>query len=213
MKQITLLFSIIFASMMMAPGTGLMAGSIKKCKDAKGRWHYGSSAAKACARSEVIEFNAGKTGARVHEAPPTQQELDAARSKKKSEEQKKERLAEQDAQDKILAASYAHEDDIIYERNRKLKDLQASIDSGASTLASLTAVRDRVKKRADEEMADSKKISKQTAKTLASAERQVKRHERVIQEKTRELEEMKIYYDKALKRYREMKQRRGIKAK
>lgn len=213
MKPITFLFSIIIATVMMTPGANLMAGSIKKCQDKKGRWHYGSSAAKACAHSKVIEFKAGKVGTEVHDAPPTQEELDATKSKRKADKLKKEQLQEQAAQDKLLAASYAHEDDIIYERNRKLKDLQASIDSSKATLASLAAVRDRAQKRANEEIAGGKDVSKQTQKTLSSAEHQVKRHEKVIQEKTGELEEMKRYYDSALKRYRAMKQRRAGKGK
>lgn len=212
MKRITFLFSIIVVTVMMAPGANVMAGSIKKCKDAQGRWHYGNSAAKACARSQVIEFKAGKVTKTIHKAPPTRKELDAAKAEEKAAELKKEQLAEQAAQDKVLAASYAIEDDIIYERNRKLKDLQAGIDSSNATLTSLTAVRDRVQKRAEEEKSG-KGVSKNTSKTLASAERQVKRHERVIEEKALELEEMKSYYDNALKRYRAMKQRRATRAK
>ena len=209
MKPITLLFTVTIASLLAAPFSTAMAGSIKKCKDAQGRWHYGSSAAKACAHSEVIEFKAGKAGKTLHAPPPTQKELDTRKATKQAEKQKQEQLAEQAAQDKLLAASYAHEDDIIYERNRKLKDLQAGIDSGEATLASLRAVRDRSQKRAEEENASGKGVSKATEKTLASAERQVKRHERAILEKTRELEEMKQYYEHALERYRAMKQRRA----
>ncbi len=208
MKSITFLFAVTVASLLAAPFSTTVAGSIKKCQDAEGRWHYGSTAAKACAHSEIIEFKAGKAGKTIHAPPPTKEELNTLKAKKRAAKQKKEQLAEQAAQDKLLAASYSHEDDIIYERNRKLKDLQASIDSGEATLASLRAVHDRSQKRAEEEKASGKNVSKATIKTLASAERQVKRHEQSVQEKNRELEEMKRYYDDALKRYRAMKQRR-----
>ncbi len=208
MKPITLLFAVTVVSLLAAPYSAAVAGSIKKCKDAQGRWHYGSSAAKACAHSEVIEFKAGKAGKTIHAPAPTKEELNKLKATKRAAKQKKEQLAEQAAQDKLLAASYSHEDDIIYERNRKLKDLQAGLDSGEATLASLKAVRDRTQKRAKEEKASGKGVSKVTEKTFASANRQVKRHERAVQEKTRELEEMKRYYKHALERYRAMKQRR-----
>lgn len=208
MKPITLLFTIAIASLLTATPPGTNAGTIKKCKDAQGRWHYGNSAAKACAHSEVIEFSAGKVKKKVHGPPPTKDELDDYKAKKRAEKEKKKQQADQVAQDKLLRASYAHEDDIIFERNRKLKDLKSGIESSAATLNSLRAVRDRVQKRADEEKASSKGVSKATQKTLASAERQVKRHEQVLLEKEKELEEMKVFYDDALKRYSAMKQRR-----
>lgn len=209
MKPITLLFTVTIASLLAATPPGADAGSIKKCKDAQGRWHYGNSAAKACAHSEVIEFNAGKVKKKVHGPPPTQDQLEEFEAKKRAEERKKEDLAERAKQDKLLTASYAHEDDIVFERNRKLKDLQSGIESSTATLNSLRAVRDRAQKRAEEEKSSSKGVSKATRKTLASAERQVKSHEQVLSEKEKELEEMKLHYDDALKRYRDMKQRRA----
>ncbi|MFV1998322.1 MAG: hypothetical protein ACC641_09965 [Acidiferrobacterales bacterium] len=212
MKPITFLFTVTIASLLVMTPYGADAGSIKKCQDAQGRWYYGNSAAKACARSEVIEFSAGKVGKKIVAPPPTQDELNASTAKKRTEEQKKQRLAEQAEQDKLLTASYAHEDDIIYERDRKLKDLESGIESGTATLNSLQAVRDRALKRAEEEKAGGKGVSKATQKTLSSAERQVKRHQQALLEKNREMAEMKLYYDDALKRYRAMKQRRATKA-
>jgi len=213
MKLITLLYTVTIASLLVMTPSGADAGSIKKCQDAQGRWYYGNSAAKACARSEVIEFDAGKVGKKIIGPPPTQEELDATNAKKRTEKQKKQQRIEQAKQDKLLTASYAHEDDIIYERNRKIKDLESGIESGTATLNSLRAVRDRAQKRAVEEKTGSKGVSKTTQKTLSSAERQVKRHEQVLEEKNRELEEMKLYYENALVRYRAMKQRKAAKAK
>lgn len=213
MKPITFLFTITVVSLLAATPFGADAGTIKKCKDAQGRWHYGNSAAKACAHSEVIEFDAGKIKKKVHGPPPTKDQLDEYKAKKLAEEKEKDRLTERARQDKLLRASYAHEDDIVFERNRKLKDLQSGIESSAATLSSLRAVRDRAQKRAEEEKTSSEGVSKTTQKTLASAERQVKSHEHALLEKEKELEEMKVFYDDALKRYRDMKQRRASSRK
>lgn len=212
MKPITNLLTVLFfSSLMMATSANVVAGSIKKCQDANGQWHYGSSAARACGKAEIIEFKAGSNKRKVHKAPPTQEELADFKAKKREKIEEKQRRKDERAQDKLLAQSYAVEDDIIYERDRKIKDLQGGIDSSEATLASLTAVRNRARKRANEESATSAGISKNTKKTLASAERQVSRHERAVMEKNKELEEMKRYYDDALMRYRAMKQRRATR--
>lgn len=213
MKRFTFIISLMVTTLMLAPSSSVMAGSIKKCKDANGQWHYGSSAARACGKSEIIEFKAGTNKKTVHKAPPTKDQLEGLKAKKIADADAKRQKIEQARQDKLLVASYAVEADIIYERDRKIKDLQDGIDSSEATLASLTAVRDRALKRAEEEKTNSEGVSKNTAKTLAGAERQVKRHTRAVQEKTRELEEMKRFYENALIRYRAMKQRRAGKTK
>ncbi len=210
---INLLTIIFFSSLMMATSASAVAGSIKKCKDANGQWHYGSSAARACGKTEIIEFKAGSNKRKVHKAPPTQEELADFKAKKREKIEEKQRHKDEVAQDKLLAQSYAVEADIIYERDRKIKDLQGGIDSSEATLASLTAVRDRAQKRAKEESATSAGISKNTKKTLAGAERQVSRHERAVMEKNKELEEMKVFYKDALNRYRAMKQRRAARGR
>jgi chromosome segregation ATPase len=204
-------FLRIFVLLVLAlSGTNIHA-SIKKCQDEKGRWHYGDHAAKECAkaRSDVIEFNAGKAGEKVIDAPPTQGELRARREEQLRKQEEEKREAEQAAEDKLLAQSYAHEDDIIYERNRKLKDLQQSIDSGTATLEHLKGVLARAEKTAAEEKKSGKGVSKNTEETLKRAQNQVERHTALIEDKRKEMEETTAHYDDALKRYREMKARRA----
>jgi chromosome segregation ATPase len=141
------------------------------------------------------------------------QELAAQRSEAARKEEEARRKADQEAEDKLLAQSYAHEDDIIYERNRKLKDLQQSIDSGSATLEHLKGVLARAEKTAEEEKSSGKGLSKETAETLKRAQSQVDRHNALITDKQKEMEETTAHYDDALKRYREMKSRRGTAAK
>ncbi len=213
MKRFAVTLPILAVLVLAFSSTGANA-AIKKCKDAKGRWHYGDHAAAECAksRSEVIEFKAGKAGRKVIDAPPTKEELEAKRAEKDVAEQKKKQKAEQAAADKLLSQQYTHEDDIIFERNRKLKDLQASIDSGAATLEHLKGVLARSQATAEEEKKSNKGVSKNTQKTLARAQRQVDRHTAQIEQKRKEQDETKAYYEDALKRYRAMKSRKSATA-
>jgi hypothetical protein len=213
MKRIAVILPIFTALILAVAAPGAHA-AIKKCKDAEGRWHYGDHAAKECAkaRSDVIEFNAGKAGKKIIDAPPTKEELAAQRSEKERKEEEARRKAEQEAEDKLLAQSYAVEDDIIYERNRKLKDLQQSIDSGTATLEHLKGVLARAEKAAEEEKKAGKGLSKQTAETLKRAQHQVVRHRALIADRKKEMAETSAHYEDALKRYREMKSRRRAAA-
>lgn len=214
MKPVTVILPTL-AAIVVAFTSADATAAIKKCKDAQGRWHYGDYAAAECARSHsrVIEFNAGKAGKKVIDAPPTKEELEAQRTAKRKEEEEKKREAEQAAADKLLSQRYTHEDDIIYERNRKLKDLQASIDSGNATLDHLKGVLARAEKHAAEETKSGKGVSKNTQQTLDRARHQVERHTALIEQKLKEQEETKAYYDDALKRYLDMKRRRSSAAR
>jgi chromosome segregation ATPase len=210
MNRITVILPVLAAMVLAFAGT-TAHGAIKKCQDAKGRWHYGDHAAKECAkaRSDVIEFDAGKAGKKVIDAPPTQEELRARREEQLRKQEAEKRKAEQAAEDKLLAQSYAHEDDIIYERNRKLKDLQQSIDSGNATLEHLKGVLARAENAAEEEKKSGKGVSKNTSETLKRAKNQVQRHSALIEDKRKEMDKTTAHYEDALKRYREMKQRRA----
>lgn len=207
MKKIPVYLSLFACISLLMPAVS-DAGSIRKCKDAKGQWHYGTHAAKECERSNIIEFSPGKVKKKVTKGAPTKDELTERQEEKRKLESEKTRKAKQKEQDKILTQSYAQEEDLIYEKNRKLKDLQATIDAGKSTLASLRAVLNRAEKNAEEEEASGKKVSKNTQKTLVRARRQVGRHEASLVEKRKEFDEMTAYYDDAVMRYREMKSRK-----
>ena len=71
----------------------------------------------------------------------------------------------------------------------------------------------RAEKAADEEKKSGKGLSKETSETLKRAQHQVDRHNALIAEKQKEMDETTAYYDDALKRYREMKSRRSSAAK
>lgn len=200
----TVLCSVFLAAF----ATSAPAGTIKKCKDESGQWHYGDDAAAACANSKVIELNNRGVTQKVIDAPPTASDLDEFRRKQMEAQQAKEAAAEQRKHDKTLLDTYAVEDDIIYARDRQVAQLNNSIQSGEETLKSLTAVRDRMRAAATEEKGSKGEVSKSTLSNLQRAEKQVEQHTENLQKKRKEVEAIRARFDADLTRYRELK---GIK--
>jgi predicted RNase H-like nuclease (RuvC/YqgF family) len=181
---------------------------IMKCKDANGMWHYGDHAAAACtqSRSKVIEFSAESGAEKVLKGAPTKQQLQQEQAKKKAEEAKKKAEKEQAHEDQILRESYATEQDIIFERDRKLKELQDAIDSGESTVKSLQAVLQRSQQQVDEEKAKGK-VSPSAQKTLERSQKQVAEHQAALADQRQELSDTRTKYDNILQRFRAMEKR------
>ena len=181
------------------------AGTIKKCKDDSGQWHYGDDAAAACANTQIIEMNNQGMTKNVIDAPPSASDLDEFRKKQLDAEKAKEAAAEQKKRDKTLLDTYAVEDDIIYARDRQVAQLNNSIQSGEETLKSLTAVRDRMRAAATEEKEAKGSVSKNTLANLERAEKQVEQHTENLNAKRKEVAEIRKRYDADLQRYRELK--------
>ncbi len=175
-----------------------------KCQDATGRWHYGDTAAEECAKSKIIEMSA-KTGAkkRVIAAPPTEAELKA----REHDKALKVEAEEQAKQDAILLATYAHENDILYIRDRKLAQVDASIKASEQTLAPLRAALKRMEAQASDEQGNGDKVSEQTAEHIAKTKAQIARHEAAIAAKEQEKEQIRAKYAADLERFREIKQK------
>lgn len=199
----------VFCSVLLAAfATSVQAGTIKKCKDESGQWHYGDDAASACANSKVIEMNSSGFTKQVIDAPPTASDLDEFRKKQAAEEEARRKAAEQKKYDKTLLDTYAVEEDIIYARDRQIAQLNNSIKSGEETLKSLTAARDRMRAAATEEKEAKGKVSKSTLTNLQRSEKQVEQHSENLAKKRKEVEAIRARFAADLKRYRELK---GIK--
>lgn len=181
------------------------AGTIKKCQDESGQWHYGDSAAAACAKSKVIEMSGSGQTRKVIDAPPSASDLDDFRKKKLAEEEAKRKAIEQKKHDQTLLSTYAHEDDIIYARDRQLAELENSIVSGEQTLNSLRAVLGRMRQQATEEKESKGEVSQDTQKNLKHSESQVNRHAANLDQKKKEKEELRQKFERDLARYRELK--------
>ncbi len=137
-------------------------------------------------------------------APATEEEL-AARERDKAEmEEAKKRAAEQAKIDRQLLATYGHEDDIIYIRDRKLVQIESTIVAAIATLKPLRAALVRM----EQEAATAKKGS-QAAKDLQTqvikTKQQIARHETAMAAKRKEQEAIRARADADLERYRELK--------
>lgn len=174
--------------------------TIRKCKDATGRWHYGDTAADECAKSKITVINEQGVARKEIAAPPTaadlQQRADLVAQQEKAKEQAK--------QDELLLSSYAHEADVLYVRDRKLSQIESSIKASEETLKSLRAALTRLQAQAAEEQ-KSGKVSEQTAKGMEQTEAQIAKHEAVIAGKRKEQEMVRARAETDLARYRELK--------
>jgi len=202
-KSIT--HTILSGLLLAAIATGAHAGTIKKCKDESGQWHYGDDAATACAKSKVIELDSSGYTKNVIDAPPSASDLDEFRKKQLAEEEAKRQAIEQKKRDKTLLDSYAVEEDIVYARDRQIAQLNNSITSGEETLKSLKGVLSRMRKQATEEKETKGSVSAETTTNLQRSEKQVAQHQENLDKKRKEIEMIRERFAADIKRYRELK--------
>jgi hypothetical protein len=196
---------------LLLPGPGAHAepsgiSSIKKCQDATGKWHYGDNAADECAKSKVTVITVKGTTKSVIAAPPTEAELKAREEQRESIEAEQARAVERARKDTLLLSTYGVEDDIIYIRDRKIAQIEASVKASEETLKPLRAALTRMEAQAAEESKDAK-AAEATAKNIEMTRKQITRHEGAIAAKRQEQEALRKQYTEELERYRELKKK------
>lgn len=174
--------------------------TIKKCQDPTGKWHYGDIAAAACAQSKVTIINQQGMVKREPAPPPTADEA----AQREQQEVELAEAKEQAKRDELLLATYAHEADIIYIRDRKLSQFEAMIKASTDTLTPLRATLERLEAQAAEEKS-ANAVSAQTAKALEQTRSQIEKHEAAIAQRRQEQEAIKAQAEQDLQRYREIK--------
>lgn len=184
--------------------------TIKKCKDATGRWHYGDTAAEECAKSKVTVMTDGGTTKKVIAAPPTEQELKEREAQQESIAAERQRAEEQARRDALLLATYGVEDDILYIRDRKIAQIESQIKASEETLKSLRGALGRMEAQAADEGKDAKAATT-TAKNIELTKSQIARHEGAVASKRQEQQALREQYAAELKRYRELKNKTQIK--
>lgn len=205
MSAMSRILIVTAASMFLTAANADTKGpKIAKCQDTQGRWHYGDTAAAACAQSKIEVMN--DQGLRIKEvaAPPTAAELKAQEESRLEAERKKQRAEEQKKKDDQLLANYGHEDDIGLARERKLTEINAQMDTMESTLMTLRATLTRMQAQAAQEQRAGKPLP-QTAENILRTESQIAKQEAAMQEREREKETVKQRYAAELARYREIK--------
>ena len=180
--------------------------TIKKCKDAAGKWHYGDTAADECAKSKITVMSDEGTTKKVIAAPPTEQELKEREAQRETIEAEQARAAERARKDTLLLSTYGVEDDIIYIRDRKIAQIEATIKASEETLKSLHAALTRMEAQAADESKDAK-AAEATAKNIQLTRSQIARHEGAVAVKRQEQEALRKQYAEELERYRELKKK------
>ena len=180
--------------------------SIKKCQDATGKWHYGDTAAAECSQSKVTVITEQGTTKSVIAAPPTEAELKEREAQRETIEAEQARAAERARKDTLLLSTYGVEDDIIYIRDRKISQIEASIKASEETLKPLRAALARMEAQAADESKDAK-AAEATAKNIEMTRNQIARHEGAIAAKRQEQEALRKQYTEELERYRELKKK------
>lgn len=176
------------------------SGKIRKCQDATGKWHYGDTAAEECARSKITIMSEQGITRREIAPPPTDADLQQ-RAERQAQE---DRAKEQAKHDELLLSSYAHEADVLYVRDRKLSQLESSIEASEETLKSLRGALARMEAQAGDEQ-KSGKVSEQTKKGVEQTRAQIANHEAAIAMKKKEQDMVRARAETDLLRYRELK--------
>ena len=185
------------------------SGKIKKCQDETGKWHYGDTAAQECAKSKVTEISEKGTKKKEIDAPPTEAELADRERRKEGEERERHQAEERARRDQILLSTYAHEDDIVYVRDRKIAQIENAIKASEETLNPLRAALARMEtQQAGENKKGDKTGAEQSAKHIPQTKAQIARHEGVIADKRKEQEAIRKEAETDLARYREIKRKK-----
>jgi len=206
MKKATFLTAAVLLTIVL-PVSPLLADSkstIKKCKDAAGRWHYGDAAAAACSESKVTVINQQGIKKKVIDAPLTEAELKDREARKAEIEAKEQREKEQAKHDEMLLTTYSHEADIVYIRDRKVAQLDALIKASNDTLSPLRATLKRLEAQAESEK-KSGEVSEHTNKSMEQTRSQIAKHEAAIAQRRQEQAAIKSQAEQDLKRFREIK--------
>lgn len=178
---------------------------IKKCQDAEGKWHYGDTAAEECARSQVIELSGQGIKRREIKAPATEEQLESHARQRAEAEEAARRAEDQARRDEQLLATYGHEDDIIYIRDRKLAQIEATVGATEQTVQPLRAALSRMQAEADKIKQRGGDIPTDLAEQISKTGAQINRHEAGIAARRREQEAIRQQAQVDLERYRELK--------
>ena len=206
MKKIPMLLAVIAALGLTVPTFTVEAAKIKKCKDAEGKWHYGDQAADECERANIIELSGQGITTKVIRPPATEEELAAHEREKAELEEAKKRAAEQAKIDRQLLATYGHEDDITYIRDRKLVQIESTIAAATATLKPLRAALVRMEQEAATAEEGGQAVKDLKAQIIKTKQ-QIARHETAMTAKRKEQEVIRARADADLKRYRELKRK------
>ncbi len=205
MRNTPFLLAVVLTLGLSAPSVGVDAAKIKKCQDAEGKWHYGDRAAAVCEHSKIIELSNQGLRTKVIDAPMTEEELQNRVTDQAEAETERKRAAEQARRDRQLLATYGHENDIIFIRDRKLAQIESNIDATTETVKPLRAALERMEAEAAGITAKGRKVPQQMTTQILKTRQQIARHEAATAKRRKEQGAIRQQADADLQRYRELK--------
>ncbi len=203
MKLVYRLIALSIVAVFVVPPGFAEGPTIKKCKDATGKWHYGDIAAAECARSRVTEIDKRGLKVDVHEAPATREELEAARAAEATRKEEDERAQEQRRRENHLLAIYESEQSIILARDQRLASLDKILKSDEKYKAKLQDNLSSLEKLVAQDSADEK-----LQQDIEAVRNQIREYEQAIDARLRQRELVIGRYDSDLSNYRDIVKRR-----
>ncbi len=203
MKLVNRLIALSIITVFAAPFADAQEQTIKKCKDASGKWHYGDIAAAECARSRVTEIDKRGLKVDVHEAPPTREELEAARAAEVTRQQEQARAQEQRSRENHLLTIYDSEQSIILARDARLVSIDKMLKSDENYKAKLQENLNGLEKLVAKASPDDP-----VHKDIEALRNQIREYEEAIDSRLRKRELVIGRYNSDLNRYRDIVKRR-----
>jgi len=202
------LLPAIFGGLMAVSGSVSFAQTIKKCKDAQGKWHYGDIAAEECERSKITEINSKGLKVRENDLPPSKEELEAKRAEElRAVEEKKRAKAQQHYERRILS-TYENEQSIVDARDRRLASLDKIIKTNERFMGTLNSTLLDLEQQSQGKSLTEKRARK-LAGQIAAIKDQIAEYDSATEAGLKKRSETIERYNMELTRYREILERRA----
>ncbi len=185
----------LLALLVLSQGAGGAGGTISKCQDASGKWHYGDHAASECdTGASVTEFLESGIMIKVHEPPPDAEVLRKQREQLQKELDQKQQREEKLRDDRQLLNQYANEQVIFLLRDQRLGELGKQLAFNRKILADLEKERSLLPE----------SISEYQKQEVHDLEQRIGRFERAIEQGIGSIAKTENDYKKLLDRYRQI---------
>ncbi|HED12178.1 MAG TPA: hypothetical protein ENI62_00710 [Gammaproteobacteria bacterium] len=198
------LFVVLLSLCLQLP---VMAGQkIQKCRDAKGAWHYGDFAAKACEATKVQRLDSSGVEISVDVGPTL-----AEKRQKKQRQQVLKRLRKQQfvqqKKDKQLLRLYDSEQAVIDMRDKRLQAIDQEIASNRSLSSAVAQARASLQKR----LLNSKnnKEKQRLESFLTEYDQEIQAYRRVEQQTLRRRQTVRLKYTQDLAAFRDLLRRQA----
>ena len=176
-------------------------GTIKKCQDASGTWHYGDFAAQECERAKITEINQRGVTVKEHARVPTKEELAAQAAERAAAKEEAERLAAIRREEQRLLNTYESPDAIIRARDDRVIAIDRDIATNNKLKEKYVAEAKALAKSADPKQ---KKRKKDVAEQIALFDES-------NASLTKERQEVIDHYNELYMRYQTLLQRDSAK--